>query len=76
MGWGCDLSSGRHCSVMNSSLSCLVSQALKATRVPSLLFDHCETEMKEIMLDAREAPDALSQFSVLAVSICRDGTKW
>eukprot|EP00439_Symbiodinium_sp_Y106_P041470 s239_g5.t1 len=26
--------------------------ALKATRVPSLLFDHCETEMKEIMLDA------------------------
>ena len=28
------------------------TKALKATRVPSLLFDHCESEMKEIMLDA------------------------
>ena len=30
-------------------------EALKATTVPGALFDHCEAEMKEIMLDARRA---------------------
>ena len=28
------------------------TKALKATRVPNVLFDHCEAEMKEIMLDS------------------------
>lgn len=41
--------------------------ALKATRVPSLLFDHCETEMKEIMLDA---PQTSGRVAKLAVDWC------
>mmetsp|Transcript_60716 Transcript_60716/g.113479 ORF Transcript_60716/g.113479 Transcript_60716/m.113479 type:complete len:539 (+) Transcript_60716:75-1691(+) len=37
---------------------------LKPTRVPGMLFDHCETEMKEIMLEEPQTSGRVSQMAV------------